>query len=111
MTLLEDPQTVDALVSAASMAGAFVCVYLIQVTVHEKTSGIHLQRIALGFLGFSLFANSVSDFGMVGAHRITGIFIVFAVLFLLVVQAIRGRLSINNWESPRSRFDSWRLWN
>jgi hypothetical protein len=79
----------------ASILGGFICVYLMQVILRERTPLVWLQKASLGFLAVALFANGwfyYPSWALIDGHRPTGAIVAIALFFNLLVMAIRGHM-------------------
>lgn len=94
------------LAEMASIIGALICVYLMQVILRERTPLIWLQKLSLGVLALALFANGsfyYPAWALIDGHRPTGAFVDLALCANLLVMAIRGYIIYQPWASHDER--------
>ena len=95
----------DIITSASCFVAALGCLYLSAVILKERIPMVHIQRIALGLLSISLFANTVYDFPdwlLINGHRPTGAAVDFFLMINILIMAIRGNIP----QLRRSRKDT-----
>jgi hypothetical protein len=81
----------------SSLLGAVACGYLMQVILKERSPLVQLQRFSLAVLAVALVANGsfvYPSWALIEGHRPTGALVDVALLFNLLVMALRGHLVV-----------------
>jgi hypothetical protein len=78
------------------VAGALLCVYIMQAVMTVNTRLIHLQRLTLGILAASLMTSGMQVWSWFPQNyaQPVSLFIDIAILLVLIVMAVRGHMII-----------------
>jgi len=86
----------DGITGFACAIAALTCAYLMQVILRERAPAIQVQRFSLLVLGICLMANATTSFPewtiLAFGRRPTGVLVDLAIMFTLIVMAVRGHM-------------------